>query len=374
MFKIIIGHRGAGSWLILAARMKERLVVANGQVRSRPGTSPAWPWLAVISVFLLAGCQKEDLRAYRIPKEPEKSAATPIPNAETASSEIICNPPSGWTQVAPGPMQQALFTVKGSDSQPAQVSVVMLTGPAGGELDNVNRWRGQAKLDPIKPEDLKSLTEEVEIAGIAGHLFDLGGDQGGIRILAAILQRNGNSWFFKMMGNDALVKEQKTAFKDFLKGIRFRQETSAPPAQSAATSSWPTNSTTTTPTGWQSATPGPMQTAKFVIPGDGGASAEVTVSELAGDGGGLLANVNRWRGQLGLGTIDPTGLAGLTNGLIVGSSQATVLDLVNEDKKSRLVVAVVPISNKTIFYKLNGPQTLVGREKDAFLGFVQSSR
>jgi hypothetical protein len=246
MLNIKIGPRETEAESILATRAAQRSTVANGPAREGFGAARAFSCLAVLPILLLGGCQKEDLHAYRIPKEPEKSAAAPARAAEPAASEIVCNAPSGWVQMTPGPMQQALFTVKGSDAQQAQVSVVTLAGAAGGELDNVNRWRGQAKLDPIKAEDLKALTEDVEIAGAPGHLFDLGSaaasGEGGIRILAAILQREGNSWFFKMMGNAALVQEQKTTFKEFLKGIRFRQDASAQPTQATATSPMATNS------------------------------------------------------------------------------------------------------------------------------------
>ena len=37
-----------------------------------------------------------------------------------------------------------------------------------------------------------------------------------------------------------------------------------------------------------------------MLTGQDGAVAAVNVSSSAGDGGGLAANVNRWRGQLGL--------------------------------------------------------------------------
>ena len=37
-----------------------------------------------------------------------------------------------------------------------------------------------------------------------------------------------------------------------------------------------------------------------MLTGDGGATAAVNVSSSAGEGGGLIGNVNRWRGQLGL--------------------------------------------------------------------------
>jgi len=50
--------------------------------------------------------------------------------------------------------------------------------------------------------------------------------------------------------------------------------------------------------GWQQLPPPEFLVAKFSIAGADGASAQVNVSSLAGEGGGFLANVNRWRGQL----------------------------------------------------------------------------
>ena len=57
--------------------------------------------------------------------------------------------------------------------------------------------------------------------------------------------------------------------------------------------------TWTVPSGWQEGQLAQFLVAKYVIAGADGTAA-VNVSSLAGDGGGLLANVNRWRGQLGL--------------------------------------------------------------------------
>lgn len=52
----------------------------------------------------------------------------------------------------------------------------------------------------------------------------------------------------------------------------------------------------------------PMRLATFVAELPGG-EAEVLVSRFPGDVGGELANVNRWRRQMGLDPIDATGLA-----------------------------------------------------------------
>ena len=45
--------------------------------------------------------------------------------------------------------------------------------------------------------------------------------QGKQRILAAILDENGQAWFVKMTGEDATVDAQKSAFIDFLRGLKI---------------------------------------------------------------------------------------------------------------------------------------------------------
>ena len=45
------------------------------------------------------------------------------------------------------------FRVKGKIGT-SDVSVVRLSGEAGGDLGNVNRWRGQINLEPISEPDL----------------------------------------------------------------------------------------------------------------------------------------------------------------------------------------------------------------------------
>lgn len=67
-----------------------------------------------------------------------------------------------------------------------------------------------------------------------------------------------------------------------------------------ADSEWPW----VAPAGWR-AVPGerPMRLATYEIPVEGavdGGAVEVAVTRFPGDVGGMLANVNRWRGQIGL--------------------------------------------------------------------------
>ena len=118
-----------------------------------------------------------------------------------------------------------------------------------------------------------------------------------------------------------------------------------------------------------------MLVAKFVIPGPGGSKAEVNISAT---GGGLLANVNRWRSQLGLAPLTESALANQVQSLDVADGKATLIDMKGTDAKTgqpaRLVGLVVPQAQQTWFYKLMGNEQVVEREKEAFTKFVQSTK
>jgi hypothetical protein len=117
--------------------------------------------------------------------------------------------------------------------------------------------------------------------------------------------------------------------------------------------------------------------AEFSISGTNGAKAEVNVAELNGEGGGLLANVNRWRGQLGLGAIGENDLPQLAQSLDVPGGKATLVDFAGVDAKTRaptrLVGVIVSQNGQTWFYKLMGAGQIVAQQKSAFTKFIQSA-
>src|SRR5207302_6366403 len=126
--------------------------------------------------------------------------------------------PAGWepVAVAPGEMRIASFHIRGKDGEAADLTIVPLAGMAGGDLANLNRWRGQVSQPPVTEGELAKLAEPVQIAGQAGQLFDQSGanpDSGKkTRILAAVLRREGTAWSVEMRGGDELVAQQKPAF------------------------------------------------------------------------------------------------------------------------------------------------------------------
>jgi hypothetical protein len=341
----------------------------------------------VLVTLVLAGCERESIRVYQAPKEtaPQRQAmSTPF---ESRVPQIHWKLPAGWQELPAGQMRVGQFAVSGQGEQKAEVTIIPLPGLAGGDLDNVNRWRAQVGLPPVKAEELPKLVEDVQVGGQAGsQLYDFVGtpyDRSETnRLLVAVFRAEGTAWFFKMLGDSALVAAQKPAFVEFLKNVTFEQGAPHPPIAAAAPPDAPSppgggdggsgKPTWTVPAGWQEQAPGPMQTAKFSAPDPAGGKAEITVVVLPGDAGGTLANVNRWRGQIGLAPVGEAELNQLLTPFEVAGAQAVHLDMTAEGAKRRLVAAVVSRGGNTWFYKLVGDEAVVGKQKEAFLQFVRN--
>ena len=364
--------------------------------------------------LLLSSCGRDDTQSYRVPKESTATAPAGLPaghadisggmprGASVATPRLSWVKPEGWNEGAAGQMRAASFSVKGDDGKQADVSVIPLPGAAGGDLANVNRWRGQVGLGSLSADDLAKTAEAVEIAGQSAQLYDLAGTASGTgeptRILGVIQMRDGMAWFFKMTGHDPLVAKQKPAFVAFLKSVKFEAgeaatslpashppiggaslagghpDISAPPTSEVASSEgkpkWEV------PTDWKEIPGGQFLVAKFTLTGDGGAQAAVNVSMSAGNGGGLAANVNRWRGQLGQSPWGEAELQKQVKEIPVATGTATFVEISGNDARTgqpaSLVGAMVMQSGQAWFYKLMGDAKVVESQKAVFTKFVQT--
>ena len=86
-----------------------------------------------------------------------------------------------------------------------------------------------------------------------------------------------------------------------------------------------------------------------------------------------MANVNRWRGQIGLGPIDQAELS--RSRLAVKSQGGTVslYDYTGEGTKpSRLAAGLLKVGEDSWFFKLMGPAGSVEAALPAFKKFLQS--
>ena len=293
--------------------------------------------------------------------------------------------PDHWTP-SPSrlPMHSASlsFTVADKHGHTGEVSVLPMRPFQVDDVEIVNLWRQQLGLEPVTSEQAAQDAIEVKIGPFAGKLFDLGspkrnGDSGhASRMLTAYLHQTNRTWFFKLAGPAHLVETEKASFLHFLESVNFPKiqqelQTASPTLQTTAPQSrelprWKA------PASWQSTPPtSSLQLARFHISHPKEGDAEMTVSVLNGDGGGLLPNVNRWRRQIDLPLLEPESLGDVTRQLDIDSEGKGVLvDMAGG--RSRVLVAVVSVGEETWFYKMTGAPGAVEKEIAAFTSFVHS--
>ncbi len=335
---------------------------------ARNAVRPRFGLVLVLTTVFTGGCGQDGIKTYTVPKEVPARTDSPGLAAPAGVSPLKWKLPTGWQEVPSSSMRVASFKITGADGKQADVSVIPLPGGAGGDLSNVNRWRGQVGLAPVAEEELPKLTDTVEVDGQPAALYELTGDA--VRILAAIQRRDGMMWFFKITGDSQLVAQVRPAFVEFLKSVQFVTSTAMPAVTSEVVTSnakpnW------TVPAGWQEISGGQFLVAKFVVTGDGGAQAAVNISSSAGDGGGLAANVNRWRKQLGLSELTGEELAKSVQSI----GPITLVEMAGQDVRTSQPTALIGVmvsqAGQVWFYKLMGDATVVAAQKAAFVQFVQ---
>lgn len=123
------------------------------------------------------------------------------------------------------------------------------------------------------------------------------------------------------------------------------------------------------PAGWQRK-PGPAEGMRYAT-FDAGDGMEVTVVPLGGEAGSLVANVNRWEGQLGLPASSEAELAKVTGEIQTEAGPGVMVHLKGE--KQAMLAGMVKHGETTWFIKLTGPVAGVEKQQDAFEKFVKST-
>lgn len=119
-------------------------------------------------------------------------------------------------------MRRASFAVPMHDGSEADLSISVLSGRAGGLPTNINRWRTQLGLAEIAPGEIAETTQLIAADRLTFTLVDIAGQSGGsaIRMLAAIAEFEGQTWFLKLTGPDQGIATEKAAFVAFLRTIK----------------------------------------------------------------------------------------------------------------------------------------------------------
>lgn len=121
----------------------------------------------------------------------------------------------------------------------------------------------------------------------------------------------------------------------------------------------------TVPSGWRQLPASGIRKATLQIE-----DAELSVLVFPGNVGGELANINRWREQIGLAAIEECTLATITRELTISQHPASYVDLIGPEKSIK--GAILPFHGRTWFFKLLGPSDSVQANEAGLLEFLDS--
>jgi hypothetical protein len=126
----------------------------------------------------------------------------------------------------------------------------------------------------------------------------------------------------------------------------------------------------TLPKGWTETPGSGMRFATLNPPGPG--KVELSVVVLPGAAGGEPANVNRWRGQIGLPPLDETAIAAVRKAVKSKAGEVAVYDFTSEGQaKSRMVTGLLATADgNTWFLKLMGDEEPVAKAKPGFMKYL----
>jgi hypothetical protein len=325
------------------------------------------PGLALL-VALSAGCGRSDeVRRYTAPKDPMWRMIGAIVPAKDATwffkligpserigdhqnealgflralraenGEVRWTLPEGWTEEKGGPARVASLRFGTLDPK-LEMTVVRLPGDGGGLSGNVNRWRDQLGLERIGEAEAAASLQKISASGLEVQVVDLIGPTrpaGGPRGMARPSPETPHS------GDPSLD------------GVRSMFSFDRPP-------------------GWrENPQPEKQRVFEFHID-DARGPALVTFTIMGGDGGGLSANIDRWRQQVGLEGLGEQAVPRSATPMHFVDTDGWLVEAMGKD---RAILGVISLSSQfSMFLKMDGPPSVVASQRETFTRVAQTFR
>lgn len=129
---------------------------------------------------------------------------------------------------------------------------------------------------------------------------------------------------------------------------------------------------------WQVLEPDAIRKGNFAVADDDGREAQITVTAFPGDVGGTVANVNRWRQQLGLPAQSDEQIRYALERIDHGQFEASYILIQAEDHGTEpnqtlaIYAAMIPWDGNTWFVRMTGDSELAEAEASTIREFVDS--
>ena len=128
------------------------------------------------------------------------------------------------------------------------------------------------------------------------------------------------------------------------------------------------------PAGWTVGPENSMRKATWIVTGPNDSKAEIAVTVFPGSVGGLTANVNRWRGQIGLPPASPDEIAASAKSTKVSGLDSQRFVMTSADGKKSVDAVMTSKDGATWFFKMNGETAAVQANSAAFVAFLSASK
>ncbi len=303
---------------------------------------------------------------------------------EQASGMLRWDLPSGWVERPPTSMRIANFLAGGDEA--AECYLTVLPGEAGGLGANVNRWLAQLAQPGLSPAQLdalpraKLLDRDAVLLEAEGTFTGMSAttSKSGQKLLGLLFVDPDGSAFLKLVGPTETVTREREAFLALAKsmgpstGESTPGESTSAGAEGTVLSSEGDGATRAeraggllahVPSKWLRVPEKPPRALDLQV--EDGVECSVTV--LGGEGGGARANIDRWRGQIGLAAMTDDEFKQLERVRMLGADALHVSLTSEAAHGARGILGALCVApDRSVFVKLTGPADRVAAHATLF--------
>lgn len=165
------------------------------------------------AVVVTGGCEDSGIREETVPKGVERLPEAPA-GPKVDSGGPVEGLDAGWAvrehwtlDREPRTMRVATFLVPDASGD-VEVAITRFQGRVGGELANINRWRGQLGLAAIETANLDESLTRFESPGFAGYHTRIESDAGVMLASGVYDHAADHTWFVRATVPDAAAADR----------------------------------------------------------------------------------------------------------------------------------------------------------------------
>lgn len=194
--------------------IRSTLIYSHLNPVARISKTPSTAMLLVACYpLMMTGCNERGVEEHRVQKGvesiPDATASTPSKQADPGSSDqshaghdhaegAHWHAPDGWVfDPGPRPMRVATYMIP-DEAGDIELAITRFPGRVGGELANINRWRGQMGLALVSDSELETVINRFEVDGGEGYETRIKSESG-VMLASSIHQTDvDRTWFIRV--------------------------------------------------------------------------------------------------------------------------------------------------------------------------------